>query len=89
MSHKLEEVLSLCDRVTVLRDGKIAAADEPIASVSRGRLVSLMIGRDERVADMGIRSPDTSRIVLELKEVSTAFGHRDVDLCLRKGEMLL
>ncbi len=88
VSHKLEEVLSLCDRVTVLRDGKIAAADEPIANVSRGRLVSLMIGRDERVADIGVRKPDTSETVLELAGVSTSFGHRDINLSLRKGEIL-
>jgi ribose transport system ATP-binding protein len=88
VSHKLEEVLSLCDRVTVLRDGKIAAADEPIASVSRGRLVSLMIGRDERVADIGVRDPNTGETVLELEGVSTSFGHRDVNLRLHKGEIL-
>jgi ribose transport system ATP-binding protein len=88
VSHKLEEVLSLCDRVTVLRDGKIAAADEPIASVSRGRLVSLMIGRDERVADIGVRNPDTSETVLELEGVSTSFGHRDVNLRLHRREIL-
>lgn len=88
VSHKLEEVLSLCDRVTVLRDGKIATADEPIASVTRHRLVSLMIGRDERVADIGVRNPDTSRTVLELKSVSTSFGHCNIDLSLRKGEIL-
>jgi ribose transport system ATP-binding protein len=88
VSHKLEEVLSLCDRVTVLRDGKIAAADDPIASVSRGRLVSLMIGRNERVADIGVRNPDAGETVLELKGVSTSFGHRDVNLRLHKGEIL-
>ncbi len=88
VSHKLEEVLSLCDRVTVLRDGKIAAADEPIACVSRGRLVSLMIGRDERVADIGVRNPDASEAVLELEGVSTSSGHRDVNLRLHKGEIL-
>jgi ribose transport system ATP-binding protein len=88
VSHKLEEVLSLCDRVTVLRDGRIAAAADPVASVSRGRLVSLMIGRTERVADIGARNPDASRTVLELKALSTSFGHRDVDLSLHKGEIL-
>jgi ribose transport system ATP-binding protein len=88
VSHKLEEVLSLCDRVTVLRDGMIAAAGEPIASVSRGRLVSLMIGRDERVADIGARNPDTSETALELEGVSTSFGHRHVNLRLHKGEIL-
>ena len=88
VSHKLEEVLSLCDRVTVLRDGKIAAADEPIANVSRGRLVSLMIGRDERVADIGVRNTSTSETVLDLEGVSTSFGHRNIDLSLRKGEIL-
>ena len=88
VSHKLEEVLSLCDRVTVLRDGKIAGADELIANVTRQRLVSLMIGRDERVADIGVRSPDTSQTVLELMALSTSFGHRDIELRLCKGEIL-
>jgi ribose transport system ATP-binding protein len=88
VSHKLEEVLSLCDRVTVLRDGRVAAAAEPIVNVSRRRLVSLMIGRDERVPDMGIRSPDNSRAVLELEGLSTSFGHRDVNLRLNRGEIL-
>jgi ribose transport system ATP-binding protein len=88
VSHKLEEVLSLCDRVTVLRDGKIAAADEPIASVTRGRLVSLMIGRDERVAEIGVRNPDASQTVLQLRAVSTSFGHRNIDLSLHRGEIL-
>ncbi len=88
VSHKLEEVLSLCDRVTVLRDGKIAAADEPIASVTRARLVSLMIGRDERVADISVRNANASETVLDLKSVSTSFGHRKIDLNLHKGQIL-
>ena len=88
VSHKLEEVLSLCDRVTVLRDGKIAVANEPIAAVDRRRLVSLMIGRDERVADIGIRAPEMNSTVLELKNVSTSLGHEGIDLSLHKGEIL-
>ncbi len=88
VSHKLEEVLSLCDRVTVLRDGKIAAAGEAIASVTRRRLVSLMIGRDERVAEIGIRDPNWGHAVLELQALSTSFGHRGVDLRLNRGEIL-
>jgi ribose transport system ATP-binding protein len=88
VSHKLDEVLLLCDRVTVLRDGEIAVASEPIANVTRQRLVSLMIGRDERVADIGVRSLDASQTVLELMALSTSFGHRDIELSLRKGEIL-
>jgi ribose transport system ATP-binding protein len=88
VSHKLEEVLALSDRVTVLRDGKIAAANEPIAAVDRQRLVSLMIGRDERVANIGVRTPDMGETVLALKHVSTSLGHEGIDLALHKGEIL-
>ena len=89
VSHKLEEVLSLCDRVTVLRDGKIAAADEPIASVTPGTTGVA----DDRPRRAGRRhrasaAPTQAETVLELKAVSTSFGHRNVDLSLRKGEIL-
>jgi ribose transport system ATP-binding protein len=88
VSHKLEEVFSLCDRVTVLRDGRIAASGEPIANVTRRQLVSFMIGRDERVADIGVRNPDRDQAVLELEALSTSFGHRDVNLTIHRGEIL-
>ena len=88
VSHKLEEVVSISDRVTVLRDGRVAAAGEPIASMGRGRIVTAMIGREERAAELGERSPGDGEVVLELDRVATSFGHRDVSFALRKGEIL-
>jgi ribose transport system ATP-binding protein len=88
VSHKLEEVLALCDRVTVLRDGKVVASGIPIAEVSRDRLVSMMIGRSERTAAIGRRELGADEPALQLREISTSFGHRDVSFSLRKGEIL-
>jgi ribose transport system ATP-binding protein len=44
ISHRLEELDQICDRVTVLRDGQ-KVAELPLAEVSRERLISLMVGR--------------------------------------------
>src|SRR5215211_5549504 len=44
ISHRLEEIFHICDRVTVLRDGQLAG-DLPIDQVSPDRLVRLMVGR--------------------------------------------
>ena len=49
VSHKLEEIFAIADRVTVLRDGRNAASGEAMAAMTRRKLVSLMIGREERV----------------------------------------
>jgi ribose transport system ATP-binding protein len=88
VSHKLEEVMAISDRVTVLRDGTVAAAGRPIAEMDRGKIVSAMIGREERVAEMGTRSVDPSKIVMEARNVATSFGHKGVSFQLRKGEIL-
>ncbi len=88
VSHKLEEVTAISDRVTVLRDGRVAAAGEPIASMSRGRIVSAMIGREERVAEIGERDLRDRPAVLEARGVATALGHRDIGFALGKGEIL-
>ncbi len=88
VSHKLEEVFAIADRVTVLRDGKNAAVGEPMQGMTRQKLVSLMIGREERVAKLDRREVDRSEIVLETKNVATSFGHRGIDLKLYRGEIL-
>jgi ribose transport system ATP-binding protein len=88
VSHKLEEVLAIADRVTVLRDGKNAAEGVPIADMNRQQLVSLMIGRDERVAEIHPRTVDPADVVLEARGLSTALGHRDISFRLRRGEIL-
>ncbi|KPV51174.1 heme ABC transporter ATP-binding protein, partial [Kouleothrix aurantiaca] len=46
ISHKLNEVVSIADRVTVMRRGKVTAADVPTASTTAGELARLMVGRD-------------------------------------------
>jgi simple sugar transport system ATP-binding protein len=45
ISHKLGEVLDLCDEVVVLRDGEVAGTT-PVAGVSRADLARMMVGRD-------------------------------------------
>lgn len=45
ISHYLNEVFRLCDRVTVLRDGKVVLTED-IASLSMGQLVTAMVGED-------------------------------------------
>jgi ribose transport system ATP-binding protein len=88
VSHKLEEVFALADRITVLRDGAIAAANEPIRDMDRPRLVSLMIGREERVANLKARKSQDGEMMLEARGLSTATGHSGIDLTLRRGEIL-
>ncbi|MGP1396188.1 MAG: sugar ABC transporter ATP-binding protein [Inquilinaceae bacterium] len=88
VSHKLEEVLALCDEVTVLRDGRLACVNTPIEGLRTGDLVQLMIGREGRASDIGPPAPSGAPSALELDGIATALGHRDVSLALRPGEIV-
>jgi len=88
VSHKLEEVFAIADRVTVLRDGKNAASGEPMAGMTRQKLVSLMIGREEREAKRPAERSGPGAVVLEARNLSTSLGHRDIGFRLHKGEIL-
>jgi len=46
ISHKLNEVMDISDRVTVLRKGKVTAAGVPVKGVTKAELARLMVGRD-------------------------------------------
>ena len=45
ISHRLEEIFELCDRVTVFKDGRFVITD-PVVGMTQNRLVSHMVGRD-------------------------------------------
>lgn len=91
ISHKLDEILALCDRVTVLRDGRVTgecvAAEQTPASLAR-----MMIGHD---FEHPVKpEPSVGTVALEVKSVSLnapeAQGSvlTDISLSLRVGEVV-
>jgi ribose transport system ATP-binding protein len=88
VSHKLEEVFDLCDTVTVLRDGRHACAGAPLGELDVQAVVTMMIGRPERLARRAPRPRATSAPYLELRRFASAAGHRDVSLVVRPGEII-
>jgi ribose transport system ATP-binding protein len=88
VSHKLEEIFELCDEVAVLRDGRNAGPQAPIAELDRNKVVTLMVGRSEVVHEPIARTPGNGGPVLELRGFSTESGVKDVDLTVHKGEIV-
>jgi rhamnose transport system ATP-binding protein len=87
ISHRLEEVFSLADRVTVLRDGRTVDT-RPRDALTPQALISLMIGR-ELSAVFPKQPAPRAEVALELRHVTCrAAGVHDISLSLRSGEIL-
>lgn len=68
ISHKLQEVMAISDRVTVLRKGKVTAAGVPIAGATRQDLARLMVGR-EVVFQLEKKQQPAGEVVLKVENV--------------------
>ena len=88
VSHKLEEVFEICDRVTVLRDGQNACDSADLTVLNRAGVVQMMIGRSERIVKRQARAKLDVEPYLELKAYASADGHRDINLRVRPGEIV-
>ncbi len=85
ISHKLDEVLELSDRITVLRDGQHIATKET-SEVNQDMLVSMMVGRE--LKEMYPRQVcEPGNVVLEVKGLTTDKVY-DVSFCVREGEIV-
>jgi ribose transport system ATP-binding protein len=86
ISHKLEEVFAISERITVLRDGRSVGTVET-AGTSAHALIELMVGRALRhdVSRVSHRGP---RVVLEARGVATTTGLSDISFELHEGEVL-
>jgi ribose transport system ATP-binding protein len=87
ISHRMDEIKRIADRVTILRDGAyidtLDAAETPLA-----KIIQLMVGRD--VMQNTLDVPDTSQNpkALEVRNLSRGKDVRDVSFDVRKGEIL-
>ncbi|MEV6606347.1 sugar ABC transporter ATP-binding protein [Kutzneria sp. NPDC051319] len=89
VSHKLDEVFAIADTVTVLRDGRSVAEAQPLTDFGHDEIVDLMVGRAHAVLELARMPVDRNAVpALELDNVSTADGHRDVSLTVRPGEIV-
>lgn len=86
VSHRLAEVLNVCTRVTVLRDGQYVGTF-PTAGMTQNRLTELMTGR---TFDYAVRHTDLTGapIMVEVEGLTRPGEYEDVSFTVRKGEIL-
>ena len=98
VSHRLEEIFSITDKVTVLRDGVNICESVPTASLTQAELIRLMIGRElgdvfhqrqrpvaDSAADAGAPAGE---VVLEVERLAAPPLVKDVSFALHRGEIL-
>ena len=87
VSHKCEEVLGLCDQVTVLRDGKHVGT-RPAAGLSRAELVKMMIGREYLEERLGRIPVAEDAEALRADRVTRRGAIEEATFVVHQGEIL-
>ena len=92
ISHKLNEVMEISDRVTVLRRGKVTAAGVPVKGVTKADLARLMVGRDV-IFNHEKNACQPGKVVLAVEDVHAENDKglpalRGVSLNVRQGEIV-
>ena len=88
ISHRMEEVLQLADRITVLRDGRYVG-DLPREAATHKAIVAMMVGRELSGHYFPPRdTPPADEVVLEVKELVVPGARTPVSFTARRGEIL-
>jgi ribose transport system ATP-binding protein len=84
VSHRLDEVLRICDRVVVMRSGEIVA-ERSTADVDEDELFRLMVGRNERAEIHPKEGAAEADPVLQVEGLGRTHAYRDVNISLTPG----
>lgn len=85
ISHRMKEIFSICDRITVLKDGEYVATVET-KDIDEKRLVNMMIGRDLK-GYFPQRESKIGNIMMEVKNLKRKNTVNDVSFNVRAGEV--
>ena len=86
ISHKLKEVMQICDRYTILRDGNMVAEGN-VSDVTTDDLARFMVGHDIRTSALQ-RERNISREVLRTEHLTDEKSFRDISFSVGAGEIL-
>ncbi|WP_276358213.1 sugar ABC transporter ATP-binding protein [Cohnella caldifontis] len=86
ISHKMEEIFGVCDRVTVLRDGQFIHSGK-VEDVTQRELIRMMVDRDVNEL-FPKQESQIGEVVLQVKNLSVKGKFQDISFELRKGEIL-
>lgn len=87
ISHRLEELKQISDRITVMRDGRYIDT-VPTAEVPIDRIISMMVGRTIYESAPEVPETPNQEIVLEVKNLNRGSTIKDVSFNLKRGEIL-
>lgn len=90
VSHKLEEIFSVADRVKVLRDGKSIGDEIPVSDITKDDLIYRMVGQRQQEMIKAFTGSDKTenQIVLEAIDISSEYSPNVNSFILRQGEIL-
>lgn len=87
VSHRLEEIFRVCDRITVLRDGRHIAT-EPVTRSNPERVIHQMIGRDVVSVTPQHLDRTVGDEMLRVEQLASPGKFSDISFSLRRGEVL-
>lgn len=87
ISHRLEELKQISDRITVMRDGRYIDT-KPTREVAIDQIISMMVGRTIYESAPEIPETASSEVVLEVRQLNRANALKDISFTLKRGEIL-
>lgn len=88
VSHKLEEIFAIADRVKVIRDGNSVGEAVPVNQLTRDKLIEMMVGSRELLHSFPSHDRKEEPFVLEAEGITSKRNHNPASFKLKKGEIL-
>ncbi|MBC8499224.1 MAG: sugar ABC transporter ATP-binding protein [Candidatus Atribacteria bacterium] len=88
ISHRLEEIFEIADKVSILRDGELILT-KPVAQIDRNQVINSMVGRSlEFVFPLKVKQKKETKVIFEVKKINKERQFSDVSFQLKEGEIL-
>ncbi|GLC31320.1 sugar ABC transporter ATP-binding protein [Clostridium omnivorum] len=86
ISHRMEEIFAICDKVVVLRDGKYVG-EERVKDIDNDKLINMMVGRNIE-EQFPYKEYKKGQVLLEVKNLNYGNIVKDASLAVKAGEIL-